>query len=73
MNPRIKRPPYPHVSLLAPFVPFSQRQEAYEALRAELRTFQPFTLRIRNIKLFYNDTSFTLYLVPCRIYILALC
>ena len=63
MNPRIKRPPYPHITLLAPFVPYIERDAAYLALRAELASMNPFLLRIQHLKIFYNNSSYTLYLV----------
>eukprot|EP01106_Pelomyxa_sp_JSP_P007801 TRINITY_DN225_c0_g1_i3.p1 TRINITY_DN225_c0_g1~~TRINITY_DN225_c0_g1_i3.p1 ORF type:complete len:337 (+),score=118.74 TRINITY_DN225_c0_g1_i3:60-1013(+) len=64
MNPRIKRPPYPHVTLMAPFVGYAARDAAGAALTAALADFPPFSVRIDTIKMFYNKSSYTMYLDP---------
>lgn len=64
MNPKIKRPPYPHITLLAPFVPLKDFPEAAKILRAHLQNVEPFTISFNNFQLFRNKGSSTLYLEP---------
>jgi len=64
MNPRIKRPPYPHITILQPFVNSSQFDEAEKALREVLANVQPFRLNFSRFELFRNAGSATLYLDP---------
>ena len=64
MNPRIKRAPYPHITLLAPFVPYNLFEKAGELLFERLKTIQPFRMEINSFKLYCNNTSNTLYLDP---------
>ncbi|KAH3764022.1 Endonuclease/exonuclease/phosphatase family protein [Pelomyxa schiedti] len=64
MNPKIKRPPYPHVTLLAPFVPYGRVGPAADILRAHMSRIQPFKVKIDEIKLFNNKGSSTMFLDP---------
>ena len=64
MNPKIKRPPYPHITLLAPFLNFSLLPEARAVLKEKLSTIQPFKIELNQFQIYYNKTSFTLYLAP---------
>lgn len=64
MNPRIKRPPYPHITILAPFVKVHRFEDAKRILHEKLQTIQPFTMEINEIELYNNNSSFTLYLKP---------
>jgi len=64
MNPRIKRPPYPHITLLSPFVRPSEFDRATAVLREAVRDIEPFEVEIPTIELFDNGKSFTLYLDP---------
>ena len=64
MNPRIKRPPYPHITMLSPFVRPVDFDKAVEDLVEVLKNFEPFDVEINSIKLFDNGTSFTLYFDP---------
>jgi poly(A) polymerase len=64
MNPRIKRPPYPHITLLAPFVEQHYFDQAAEQLRAALADIEPFRVDIPRIEMFDNRSSFTVYLEP---------
>lgn len=64
MNPRIKRPPYPHITILAPFVKFSRIEDAKRVLQSALQNIQPFTMEINSIELFDNKNSQTLFLKP---------
>ena len=64
MNPRIKRPPYPHVTLLAPFVAPEYFDEAQLKLREVAKNIEPFRLQFALFELFNNAHSSTLYLKP---------
>jgi len=64
MNPRIKRPPYPHITLLAPFVEYAAFTEAHNQLRNSLQHMEPFHLAFNTFELFMNGGSNTLYLDP---------
>ena len=64
MNPRIKRPPYPHITLVAPFVHPKYYTEAKTKIREALKTLEPFEINFANFELFKNDYSTTLYLAP---------
>jgi 2'-5' RNA ligase len=64
MNPRIKRNPYPHITLLAPFVQYHRLEDAKRILHEKLQHIQPFRVDLNRLEIFYNSTSFTLYIVP---------
>ncbi|KAH3760748.1 Endonuclease/exonuclease/phosphatase family protein [Pelomyxa schiedti] len=64
MNPRIKRPPYPHMTLLQPFVEPDRFDDAVVVLREALRSVNPFQIRIARFEIYNNDSSFTLFLNP---------
>ena len=64
MKPSIKRPPYPHVTLVAPFVPPAHLPAAAALLRAALQGVEPFSLRFASFELFDNRSNSTLYLPP---------
>ena len=64
MNPRIKRPPYPHITLCAPFVHPKYYVEAKTKIREALKGIEPFEINFANFELFKNDYSTTLYLAP---------
>lgn len=59
MNPRIRRPPYPHITLLGKF---NDRQVSM-AKRA-VAECEPFNLRIEEFKVFTNPRNCTVYLDP---------
>ena len=64
MNPHIKRPPYPHITLCAPFVHPKHFKEAKSKFREVLKNIEPFELSFANFELFKYDNSTTLYLPP---------
>ena len=64
MNPNIKRPPYPHITLCAPFVHPKFYKEAKNKLRDVLKNIEPFEICFANFDLFKNNYSTTLYLAP---------
>ena len=64
MNPNIKRPPYPHITLCAPFVHPKFYKDAKNKLRDVLKNIEPFEICIANFDLFKNNYSTTLYLAP---------
>jgi 2'-5' RNA ligase len=64
MNPKIKRPPYPHITLFAPFVHPKYFKEAKSEFREILKNIEPFEINFANFECFKNDFSSTLYLVP---------
>ena len=64
MNPRIKRPPYPHITLCAPFVDPKNYSQAKLAIRESLKSIEPFEINFANFELFKNKKSTTLYLAP---------
>ena len=64
MNPRIKRPPYPHITLCAPFVHPKYYTEAKKKIRETLKRLEPFEINFANFELFKNQYSTTLYLAP---------
>jgi len=64
MNPRIKRPPYPHITLLQPFVAPDYLESAKNDLRNVLKNINPFRLNFQNFELFINRGSTTLFLNP---------
>ena len=64
MNPRIKRPPYPHITLCAPFVAPKYYDEAKIKIREALKGIEPFEINFANFELFKNNNSTTLYLAP---------
>ena len=64
MNPHIKRPPYPHITLCAPFVHPKHFKEAKSKFREVLKNIEPFELSFANFELFKYDSSTTLYLAP---------
>jgi len=63
MNPNIKRPPYPHITLCAPFVHPKFYNDAKNKLRV-LKNIEPFEICFANFDLFKNNYSTTLYLAP---------
>ena len=64
MNPNIKRPPYPHITLCAPFVHPKHYKDAKNKLRDVLKNIEPFEICFANFDLFKNNYSTTLYLAP---------
>jgi len=64
MNPRIKRPPFAHITLLAPFVDSSYFESAAGELREYLQHVEPFEVSIKNIQYWKNKNSCTLFLEP---------
>ena len=64
MNPNIKRPPYPHITLCAPFVHPKFYKDAKNKLRDVLKNIEPFEICEANFDLFKNNYSTTLYLAP---------
>jgi len=64
MNPRIKRPPFAHITLLAPFVDVPYFDEAEARLREALKGVTPFEVDIRELSFFKNNKSSTLYIEP---------
>ena len=64
MNPRIKRPPYPHITLCAPFVHPKHYTAAKTKIREVLKSIEPFEINFANFEVFKNDYSSTLYLAP---------
>ena len=64
MNPRIKRPPYPHITLCAPFVHPKYYTDAKKKIRETLKRLEPFEINFANFELFKNQYSTTLYLAP---------
>lgn len=64
MNPRIKRPPFPHITLLAPFVTYRDMKAAKEYLYNYLQHIEPFDLSFEKFEIFDNPGSSTLYLDP---------
>ena len=64
MNPRIKRPPYPHITLCAPFVHPKYYPNAKAKIRESLKAIEPFEINFANFELFKNNYSATLYLAP---------
>eukprot|EP01006_Ploeotia_vitrea_P046842 TRINITY_DN67067_c1_g1_i1.p1 TRINITY_DN67067_c1_g1~~TRINITY_DN67067_c1_g1_i1.p1 ORF type:complete len:346 (-),score=31.45 TRINITY_DN67067_c1_g1_i1:911-1948(-) len=62
---KIKRPPYPHITLIAPFVAPNSFELAAKVLRQKLQDVQPFKLSFKKFKMFTNPgNSATLYLEP---------
>ena len=64
MNPKIKRPPFPHVTLIQPFLPYSDFKKASNLLTEKLSTFKSFSVEISTFEIFKNKTNSTLYLNP---------
>ena len=64
MNPRIKRPPYPHITLAAPFVHPKHYTEVKIKIREALKSIKQFEINFDKFKLFKNYNSTTLYLAP---------
>ena len=64
MNPRIKRPPYPHITLCAPFAHPKHYSEAKSLIREALKNIEPFEINFANFEIFKNNNSSTLYLAP---------
>jgi len=64
MNPRIKRPPYPHITLLQPFVDSTYFDIAAEDLSKFLQQVEPFHLNFDKFEIFHNRGSATLFLNP---------
>ena len=64
MNPHIKRPPYPHITLCAPFIHPDYYSEAKVKFREALKNIEPFEINFANFELFKYDNSTTLYLPP---------
>ena len=64
MNPRIKRPPYPHITLCSPFVHPRHYVEAKSKLLSALKNIEPFEINFAKFEIFKNNFSETLYLAP---------
>ena len=62
MNPKIKRPPYPHITLCCPFVHPKLFPEVKAKLREALKGIEPFQISFANFECFENEYSTTLYL-----------
>lgn len=59
MNPRIRRPPYPHITLVGKFSP-GQLEKAKQCVQP----VEPFDLAIEEFKIFENARNCTVYLDP---------
>lgn len=64
MNPRIKRPPYPHITLAAPFVHPKYYASAKTRIRESLKNIKQFEMNFSKFEIFKNYNSATLYLSP---------
>ena len=64
MNPHIKRPPYPHITLCSPFVHPKHYTDASYKIREALKKIEPFEINFANFEIFKNNYSSTLYLAP---------
>lgn len=64
MNPKIMRPPYPHMTLMQPFFTIDKFDEVGEKLENALADFEPFKCSIKEFKIYDNKNSQTLYLDP---------
>ena len=64
MNPNIKRPPYPHITLCSPFVHPKYYKDAKNKIYEALKNIEPFEISFANFELFKNNFSTTLYLAP---------
>jgi len=64
MNPRIKRAPFPHITLLAPFFEPRKFNQVQAELTEALQSLEPFNIRFEKFELFKNGQSNTLYLDP---------
>jgi len=64
MNPRIKRPPYPHITLASPFVHPKHYSQAKIKIREILKKQKQFELNFSKFEIFKNYNSSTLYLSP---------
>lgn len=64
MNPRIKRPPYPHITLLQPFVDSYYFDIVAADLTQFLQQVEPFHLNFNKFEIFDNRGSATLFLNP---------
>jgi len=64
MNPKIKRPPYPHITLVAPFVHPRYYPEAKQKIREAIKSIKPFEINFAKFEIFKNQYSSTLYLAP---------
>ena len=64
MNPRIKRPPYPHITLCSPFVHPKHYTDTKAKIRNALKSIEPFEINFANFEVFKNYFSETLYLAP---------
>eukprot|EP01130_Rhizamoeba_saxonica_P014683 TRINITY_DN6430_c0_g1_i1.p1 TRINITY_DN6430_c0_g1~~TRINITY_DN6430_c0_g1_i1.p1 ORF type:complete len:202 (-),score=25.30 TRINITY_DN6430_c0_g1_i1:24-629(-) len=64
MNPRIKRAPYPHISLLAPFYRYRDFDSIIDRIHEVADRYQPFQMRLNDVKLFENHRNATMYLHP---------
>lgn len=66
MKPTIRRPPYPHMTMMAPFVSEPDYRKVAQALQQQFRSrnVMPFEVSIDSFDLFENAGSSTLYLKP---------
>lgn len=64
MNPKIKRPPYPHVTIIPKF---STDQDMLDEAERVCSSISPFQLEMKELKMFNNATSHTLYLDPVEV------
>ena len=64
MNPKIKRSPYPYITLVAPFAHPKYYPAAKSKIREELKNIEPFEINFSNFEIFRNQYSSTLYLAP---------
>ena len=63
MNPRIKRPPYPHVTLMGKF---PRGDNGVSQLSREIGSIEPFDLAIETFRIF-DGKKFTVYLDPEKV------
>ena len=54
MNPRIKRPPYPHITLCAPFVHPKYYVEAKAKIREALKGIEPFEINFLSYYIIFS-------------------
>jgi len=64
VNPKIKRPPFPHITLINPVVIHDDIDIAYQRMVNILQDVQPFVLQFSKFEIFQNNTSSTLFLEP---------
>jgi len=63
-NPRIKRPAYPHITMVQPFVEPCAFEEVARILTKALAGIDPFVCTLADFKMFDNGASQTLFIDP---------